>query len=615
MLRGACKATTAWRVNMASTPRSETSVTKRPFLGFGLVAIGCAGALLALAALTAGRAPRSDWATAPGAARPVTSTVTTTPTGTLTVEPTQAPTATAALTATATPTITAASTATITVTASATAEVSATRAPSMTAVATSTVTATATTTPTTSAEATASPTAAPSLAHVPFAANRNPATASVPQRIWGAQLAADHLVDLWAEDALVELPRMRAQGIRGVRTHINWSEIEPTDVAPSAYDLAATDARLAAYAAAGFDVVVSIVDYPAWATVYRCGFAVRDGQEAAWREFVGAVADRYSRPPYSVVAWEIGNEVDGETMIDASDWQRSEAWGRGEPTVPHGGCWGDRPEAYVAFLRVAAEAIDAAAPRAMVTLGNLALVDVPGFHADFLERFLAAGGGDLVDYVGFHWFPDLAEFFPNKGLPDGPGKAWQVIEALRRHGAAKPIWLTETYRLTREGDAGSELRQLEFITKDLVTLAATTPLERIYWYGWRDFAGVDLGATQRGLVRPDHAPKAALAAGALKAMIEATDGVATDASTADAVAYRFRPVRGGEVRYAAWSRSGEPTVLRVPLMAQRGTVADTVRFVTADGGIRAVRATVAPGADGLVIPLGAETTFVLLRSP
>lgn len=584
-------------------------------LGLGLTAAAGLGAVLALAALAARSAPRSPQPGLLVGAAPMTTTLTSTPTGTLTLVPTAAPrpseASTAAVTASAVMTeATPTTTASITATASPTG----THGPAATRAATVALTSTVTAT----AEPTVPATAAPSRSHMPYAGNRDAPAASVPQRIWGAQLAGDDVAAVHAANALVELPRMRAQGIRSIRTHVHWAELEPQDVAPDGYAFAATDRRLADYGAAGFDVVASIVDYPAWATTYRCGFALHAGQEAAWREFVGAVAARYARPPFSVVAWEIGNEVDGATTVDASDWARPPEWGRGEPTVPHGGCWGDRPEAYVDFLRAAAEAIDASAPRAWVTLGNLALVDLPdsGFHADFLERFLAAGGGQLVDYVGFHWFPDLADYFPDAGLPDGPAKVRQVADALARHGARKPIWLTETYRLTREGDAASELRQLEFITKGLVDLAARTPLERIYWYGWRDFAGVAPGTTQRGLVRPDHGPKAALAAAALRAMIEATDGVATDVSTPDVVAFRFRPVRGGAVRYAAWSRSGAPATLRLPPPPVRGTVAHTVRFVAdGEGEVAAPRATFVAGVDGLVIPLGAETTFVLLRSP
>jgi len=60
---------------------------------------------------------------------------------------------------------------------------------------------------------------------LPYAASRDEAPASVPQRVWGAQLAGDDHAAIFEADALVELPRMHAQGLRSLRTHVHWTAV------------------------------------------------------------------------------------------------------------------------------------------------------------------------------------------------------------------------------------------------------------------------------------------------------------------------------------------------------------------------------------------------------
>lgn len=471
------------------------------------------------------------------------------------------------------------------------------RPPSSTA--TSTGTDTATATPSSTATATATQTAVPTPTPAP------------PLRTWGTQFAMDYDAARHSQNVEVELPRARAAGIRSVRTYILWRDIEPTNTTPEGYDWAETDRRLTDYAAAGMDQVLVIAAYPRWAMVYQCGYGFQPGMEGEWRQFVRAVAERYRVPRYRVVGYEIGNEVDGTTRIEDDDHDRPPGWAPGEPTLPLGGCWGDRPAEYASFLRLARQEIKDAHPWALVSHGGLAFTGVRGqFHRDFLDRLLAEGGGDLVDYVGYHWFPDLKRFQP--GEPTGVEKYREVRATMGSQGVAKPVWLTETYRLTVEGDRGSEVGQVEFLTKELPQVLAAGEIKRVYWYGWADYAHLGSGERQRGLVRSDRSPKPALAV--LPHTIRCTNGSPADISTERVVAYRFTPASSTGYWVVMWSRDGSPAELQIPAAA--GQRAEVVVPATVLAAGEVAPPTEIGVLDGrLSIPVGAESAFVTVGSP
>jgi hypothetical protein len=446
----------------------------------------------------------------------------------------------------------------------------ATAVPSPTATApspTATRTATARPTPTIDPPATATGTATATPSPSPPVAR-----ASAAARVWGLQLALDELPEHHAAEMQLEVPRAKAAGLNSVRTLLQWRSLEPQNTTPDRYDWAEPDRRLADYAAAGLDTVVMLVSYPAWATVYACGYDLQPGMEAEWRQFVRAAAERYGRPPYRVVAWEVGNEVDGKTTLSEEDRQRPPEWGGNQPTIPFGGCWGDRAPRYVDFLRAAHEEIRAADPEALITFGNLAYAfNVPTFHVDFLEQFLAAGGGPYFDYLGYHWFPNLGD------QPSGPEKVRMLVETMARHGLRKPLWLTETYRLTFPAVDWSPKLQVEFLTKELVEVLAAPQIARVYWYGWVDFP-LDYKKSpedaDRGIVTRDHVPKPALQV--LPHTVRVTTGRPEDISTEAVVAFRFSAPGAGGEHVVAWSRSGQPAPFSLP--ARPGEQALVTRF-------------------------------------
>ncbi|MFN2115252.1 MAG: hypothetical protein ACK2T6_06030 [Anaerolineae bacterium] len=415
-----------------------------------------------------------------------------------------------------------------------------------------------------------SPTATPGAPRVllPWVARRA-SLASAKTRAWGLQFSLEDDPELYAAYAAVELPRARKLGLRSVRTNLRWDLVEPErTTGPGELDWRLYDERLATYSTAGFDVMVTLVAYPAWATRYQCGMELLPGMEPEWREFVREAALRYSREPYRVAAWEIGNEVDGKTAVVDADFERSEDWGGGQPTTPYGGCWGDRAPQYVEFLRAAYEEIKAVDPDVLVTHGGLANVDLFDhfgydlFHMDFLDRFLEAGGAEYFDFFNYHWFPDVDPRYQ----PPGPVKHRQLMAKLRAHGVDVPVWLTETYRLSDPTRPDGELGQVDFATREVVEMLGFPVIDRVYWYGWVDFPArykPEPNKPDRGAVRADHSAKPVVSV--LPYTIQHTAGRPTNISTDAVSGYRFAWPRERREYVVAWPLvEGGPVTLELP---------------------------------------------------
>jgi hypothetical protein len=482
--------------------------------------------------------------------------------------------------------------------------------PSFTPTATDSATATASATWTPSATRTRPPTVTPNRPRpiqLPYLA-KSAVMPDVPARVWGLQLPLDEVPADFAITSEIELPRARKAGVSAVRTNLRWSAIEPVDVAPESYDWAATDARLAEYGRNGMSVLATVVDYPKWAMEFACGGALNSGQEADWREFVRSIALHYGRAPYRVTDWEIGNEVDGDTGVHDDDRARPAGWGKDEPTVPHGGCWGDRPQQYVAFLRMAYEEIKAVNPDAVVTYGGLAYVqDIPDFIPDFFDNFLDAGGGAYFDVANLHLFPDLAQPL------DAPLRVRRMLTSLAAHGLKKDIWVSETFKVTWTTLSQPERSQIPFLAREAVEILALPEVRRMYWYGWIDFpAGYgNVLTAQRGIIRSDHTPKAAFRI--LPFTIKHTAGAPSSANAGRVTGWRFRRTRVGEDNLVLWTRETRPQ--RYTLSVPEGTVADVTWFPEDMllAGKCCGKATVASVGGVLSLDVGTDPVFVTLR--
>src|SRR4029079_4772694 len=150
----------------------------------------------------------------------------------------------------------------------------------------------------------------------------------------------------------------------------------------------------------GLKLILVVRASPTWATApYKADCApINPAKYTRFAAFMAAAVDRYSKPPYNVEFWEIGNEPDAPIFPNNSRY----------------GCWGVTSDpyyggrAYGAMLKVVYPAMKARAGQISVLNGGL-LLDQPynagngsGRSARFLEGIFIAGAGASFDILSFH---------------------------------------------------------------------------------------------------------------------------------------------------------------------------------------------------------------------
>ncbi|MFQ5343520.1 MAG: glycosyl hydrolase, partial [Anaerolineae bacterium] len=443
--------------------------------------------------------------------------------------------------------------------------------------------------------------------HVPLVLRNWPAATHTAQVVFGTQFAPfqEEIPEMYADVVAHDLPRVQQAGFTSIRTHVYWRDIEPANTTPDTFNWAGYDQRLGDYREYGLDPLVGIVGYPKWATRYACGGGLLEGMAPEWRQFVRALAERYSAPPYNVRLWEIGNEVDGETEVDPTeDSQRPPDQGGNEPTWPFGGCWGDMASEYVEFLRIAYQEIKAVDPDATVMPGSLAYAEFGHwFIQDFFDNFLAAGGAAYTDVVGFHWFKSFQVW------PTAVDKARELRGIMAARGVDKPLWLTETYMPDRAQDNDRRQERYNFITQEMPRALGSGEIERVYWYSFSDWPA-GWSDIDRGLVTREHQPKPGLRV--FEIMREYVDGISGPENMPGVEAYRFRRPDASEESWVLWSINGETHATTLP--APRTTVT-AERIVMGDSyaTTRSVPVDVVISGGQAHIPVGPETVFVQIH--
>jgi hypothetical protein len=179
-----------------------------------------------------------------------------------------------------------------------------------------------------------------------------------------------------------------------------------------------------------------------------------------------AAVARYSKPPYNIKYWEIGNEPDVDPTLMNYNMQIFGCWGDKNDTDYYGGDY------YAEMLKVVTPAIKAADPEAKVIVGGLLLDCDPTYayppppppaqpkncdSGNFLDGILANGGADYFDYVAFHgyaWYwPGNAQNPPQ--INDETHSDWAhrggvvvgkidfLREVMANHNVSKPLILNE----------------------------------------------------------------------------------------------------------------------------------------------------------------------------
>ncbi len=280
---------------------------------------------------------------------------------------------------------------------------------------------------------------------------------------------------------------VRAVGAGMVRCDFWWSDIERPD---GSFDFSLTDAVVADAKAAGI-VILPILGngHP------RHGAPFED--EAPWRRYVHAVAERY-----------------------AADCPVFEVWN--EPDVAPSGRGCQNPTNYVAVLKAAAEEIRAAAPGARIASGGTAGVSTARVWA-YIGNVLSLGGGDWFDIINVHAY----------STPSAPEKQYSGFGSFPRRLRAlmtlsgcgeKPIWNTEFGWPTNETDPEWPTDDKEFLngkvgvdeesqaiwTARALGCAFAEGVELMMPYELRDRGGSPFDRESRfGLLHEDFSPKPA----------------------------------------------------------------------------------------------------------
>jgi hypothetical protein len=314
---------------------------------------------------------------------------------------------------------------------------------------------------------------------------------------------ARYAVDVLEFDKPQGIDTLKAVGVKLVRLPLWWAVIEPQAADPAVYNWSYYDTVLRRYADAGISVLATVASCPTWACSNDAG-PVDKVPVARLAAFWAAAADRYSRPPYNIHIWELFNEPDSTY----------------EPNHQNG--FGLHARDYVALLRSGVPRVRAVDPQARFVLGGLGyewFMDEtpPGpFNRNFLHDFVQAGGGNFIDYVNFHYYPQ------NPHWPSVADKASTLRQVLNTIELNKPLINTEI-GVTSANDPrwqapgwppNSEAVQARFLAR-AYTEGLGAGLQTMAWFTLHDWVpsnpGMEIFA-QIGLTRHDWSPKPAVQA-------------------------------------------------------------------------------------------------------
>ncbi|HEU5102328.1 MAG TPA: hypothetical protein VFU22_25070, partial [Roseiflexaceae bacterium] len=241
------------------------------------------------------------------------------------------------------------------------------------------------------------------------------------------------------------LDSLLALGTSWVRaSNLFWRDVEPQEGQPYQWDTPSVqraEQDMLTASAHGLKLILVVRASPTWATApYQADCApINPAKYARFAAFLAAAVDRYSRPPYNVEFWEIGNEPDAPIFASDSGY----------------GCWGVASDpyyggrAYGAMLKLIYPAMKAVAGQINVLNGGL-LLDAPYNPAKsstrmarFLEGMFVAGAGESFDILSFHSYS-----FYNDTVDGARGATdWKVAylrELMDRYGVPrKPMLNTE----------------------------------------------------------------------------------------------------------------------------------------------------------------------------
>lgn len=339
-----------------------------------------------------------------------------------------------------------------------------------------------------------------------------------------------------APDLEARLTAMQHAGIKWGRQDFTWRRIEKTK---GEYDWAGYDALVEKCHQHGLLIFGNLTYNPQFYDMKTA-----EGVEA-YAAFARAAVKRYAG---QVDYWQIWNE-------------------------PNLGYLGGDIEHYAKLLAAGGKAIHETNPNAKVLAMNMAFCDVL-WASNVLQRVPY----DAFDVVCFHpyrnpnspedkfdwWVLDqyIKRFHPNL-TTNYPlvrmsflEQTGELIEAMKRFGEPKPLWVTEICFNTHIHPYGvSELRQADLLVRFYVQAVASRKIDKVFWWTLKDGGGQQFDAAEMvGLMRSDLTPKYAYQAYAVMTrLLEGKQWVRNDAFGPDVFACVFTDEAKGEDTIVAWA--------------------------------------------------------------
>ncbi|MBN1667932.1 MAG: hypothetical protein JW862_12630 [Anaerolineales bacterium] len=399
----------------------------------------------------------------------------------------------------------------------------------------------------------------------------------LPMSVFGVEINPK-LVDIVS-------PKLVSTKVSWVRYHgIHWNDVQVEQGVIDWTELELFETEVLQLSKLGTTPMVIIHGTPTWARVpehpdHICG-PIRQDALDDFAEFLTEIVSRYSKPPFNVHYWELGNEPDVDPDYIPADFVF--------------GCWGDDTdpyfggEYYAEMLKVAYPAIKAADPNARVILGGLLLdcdpANPPKSYAcssgKFLEGVFMNGGADFVDIIAYHAYPfwlgetnvdwDLA--YPKWQARGGIllGKLELIREVMAQYGVQKPILMNEGGLMcgyeTTDSDNYADCTSEAFAgiqANHLVRMYIRTWANGIDGAAWYTLNGP--GWREGGLIGRKQQPR--LSYYALEFLSEKLHNgrYSHQISSADLEGYEFFDIENHGTRYQwYWSNSSTTYQVEVP---------------------------------------------------
>lgn len=318
-------------------------------------------------------------------------------------------------------------------------------------------------------------TALPLLAGVTAGSRKlTPPTSAIPDSYFGMHIHRAGRSQPWLPhgDSLTAWPSAKFGSWRLWDAYVSWPYLEPER---GKWDFSLLDRYVSMAELERVDILLPLALTPPWASArpsekssYGPGNAAQPREIEDWRNYVHTLASRYRGRIRHFELWN-------------------------EPNLP--GFFSGRPEDLLILAREAHGILKAVDPDN--TLAGPATTG-DGDSLDWLDRYLALGGGQYLDVLSHHFY--VAQTRPEAMVP----YVEQVRRIATRHGLSGiPLWNTESGWWIENGDGqnsragigqGWKLIGAEdaaaYVSRALI-LGWAAGLGRYFWYSW-DHGGMGL---------------------------------------------------------------------------------------------------------------------------